>query len=195
VKRTEPPTPEEFNRLLEWLDPNRERAGVKFEEIRGKVTKTLVRRQCYAGEELWDETYCRVSHRVQDVAPTYVGDPALYFYGVAKRVFLEWVKRPPVPNPPPLPDGDEDEDVERIHACLHDCLNKLDANSRTVILKYFQHEKRAKIDSRKQLASSEGVTLNTLRMQVHRNIAKLRECIAHCLKNTDATEAGHVLAG
>jgi DNA-directed RNA polymerase specialized sigma24 family protein len=192
VKKTEPPSQEEFDALLAWLDPDRERAGaILYEEIRCKLIKILVRRQCYAAEELWDETTNRVSHRVQDIANTYVGDPALYFYGVAKKVYQEWLKwlkdqrmrldaKPP---PPPEPD----EDVERMHDCLEKCRQELDPEEGELILKYYEKEKRAKIEHRKELADGLGITLNSLRMRVHRINAILQKCIVDCLKPSEAT--------
>lgn len=185
MKRIEPPTPQEFARLLEWLDPDRERAGEKFLEIRSKVTKILARRRCYEAEDVWDETSNRVSHLAQKVADTYVGDPALYFYSVAKLVFLEWLKDEKrktgrlddAPSPPPK----TREDVERIHACLDKCLKELDADDRELILHYYEKDKSEKIEHRKELARSRGITLNTLRMRVHRINGDLRKCIDACL--------------
>jgi len=183
--------------LLEWLDPDRERAGERFEEIRSRVTKILVRRQCYEAEELWDVTGNRVCHRVEEIARTYVGDPALYFYGVARLVHLEWLKdekwkrERPEAEPPPRPEPNKE--LERIHACLDKCLQELDQEDRELILKYYEKEKRAKIDQRKELADERGITLNTLRMKVHRINAILEKCIVACLD--ESSEASHVLAG
>lgn len=171
--------------MLDWLDPDRERAGEKYELIRAKLMKILERRQCYAAEELADETINRVSHRVKDIAPTYEGDPALYFYGVLRNVHLEWLHEVhPIPNPDPgyWPDpNDDSKDDDRVHECLEECLTKLDPADRETILTYFEKSGRAKIDYRKELAAKLKITLNTLRMKVHRINAKLRECINDCL--------------
>jgi len=171
--------------MLDWLDPDRERAGEKYELIRAKLMKILERRQCYVAEELADETINRVSHKVKDIAPTYQGDPALYFYGVLKNVYHEWILEVhPIPNPDPVypPDSNEDsEDHDRVHECLDECLTKLDPTDREVILRYFEKSKRAKINCRKELAARLGITLNSLRMKVHRINAKLRKCINDCL--------------
>lgn len=195
MKKSESPSQEEFDRMLDWLDPDRDRAAERLMEIRTRATKILVRRQCYAADELWDEAANRVCHRVKDVAPTYVGDPALYFYAVARLVHLEWQqeekwkrerldKRPPEPPAP-------DDDVERIHDCLDGCLKKLSADDYEMILKYFEKETRAKIEQRKELAEKLGITLNSLRMRVHRINKELQKCILACLNDSsEATEAG-----
>jgi DNA-directed RNA polymerase specialized sigma24 family protein len=200
VKKSEPPSQEEFDALLAWLDPDRDCAGVKHEEIRSKLIKILERRQCYVAEELADETINRVSHRVKDVTPTYVGDPALYFYGVLKNVYKEWSKwwrekqtsLDNVPQPAPEPA----EDVELIHEYLDKCRQELeDPEDRELILKYYEKEKRARIDNRKQLADGLGVTLNNLRIRIHRINAILQKCIVDCLNDAGSAEAGNVLAG
>lgn len=184
--------------MLDWLDPDPDKAGAKFLEIGTRVTKILMRRQCYAAEELWDETVNRVCHRVKDVAPTYVGDPALYFYAVARLVHLEWLNEEKrkrdrndfePPNPP-----DPDDDVEPIHNCLDGCLKKLNADDYEMILKYYEKETRAKIEQRKEMAQKLGITLNSLRMRVHRINGHLQKCIVACLSNSRA-ETGHDLAG
>ena len=189
MKRTEPPSQEEFDSLLAWLDPDRERAGEKYEEIRRKLTKILVWRQCYDAEELADETINRVSHRAQDIAIGYVGDPATYFCGVMKNVYLEWLKDKgrivEIIDSMPLPSPDPNEDEDRIYEYLERCRQELEAEDSELILKYYQQEKRAKIDQRKGLADRLGITLNTLRMRVHRIKAMLQQCVGECLKQSE----------
>ena len=76
-------TQENFDQLLAWLDPNREQAGRRYEDIRRKLVKIFVSRGCIIAEELADETINRVAMKVHEIVDTYTGDPALYFYGVA----------------------------------------------------------------------------------------------------------------
>lgn len=184
--------------MLDWLDPDRDRAAQKYLEICSKVTKILVRRQCYAAEELWDETANRACHRVKDIAGSYVGDPALYFCAVARLVHLEWIRDEKlkrdqrVDKPPPPPEPDDDD--ERIHECLDRCLQKLNADDHEMILKYYEKETRAKIEQRKELAEKLEITLNSLRMRVHRINGLLQKCIVACLDDFEA-ETGHDLAG
>jgi RNA polymerase sigma factor (sigma-70 family) len=194
VKKTNPPSQEEFDKVLDWLHPDRDLAGENFLEIRSRVTKILVRRQCYAAEELWDETSNRVCHRVRDVADSYVGDPALYFYAVARLVHKEWLaeeklKRERLNEWPPDP-PEPDHEVERIHQSLDRCLEKLDRKEHAIILKYYEKETRAKIEQRKALADELGITLNNLRMRVHRINGQLQKCIVACLEDSK-TETGH----
>jgi DNA-directed RNA polymerase specialized sigma24 family protein len=176
---------EAFDKFLAWLDADRDRAGEKYEEIRRKLIKIFAHRGCAIAEELTDEAINRVNRRVQEIADTYVGDPALYFYGVAQKVYLEYVKKKPAPKP--LPPSDPPDETERNYECLERCMQHLDLASREIILEYYHQERRAKIDHRKDLADRLGIALNTLRMRVHRIKAGLQLCVGDCLKQNEAT--------
>jgi DNA-directed RNA polymerase specialized sigma24 family protein len=177
-------TPEDFEALLKWLNPDRDLAGQKYEEIRLRLLKIFVRRGCLGAEELADKTIDRVCYKVQKIINTYSGDPALYFYGVAQNVYLEYIKKKPyIPSMPPV---DYIETREARLACLDQCLERLDKASREFILLYFQHEKQSKIDHHKQMAEQLGVTITALRMRACRIKASLQTCMGHCLRQNEA---------
>ena len=182
-------TPESFNRLLGWLSPDLEEAGRKYEEIRGRLIKIFTCRGSTSPEEMADETMTRVARRVVEIADDYRGDQALYFYGVARRVYLEsvrkrWVAVPYDSREVIVRDArrDEKEEAERGYACLEQCMEKLVPRQRELILEYYQEEKRAKIEHRRELADNLGIALNALRIQVHRIRMVLQTCVADCLK-------------
>ena len=54
-------TPQAFNQLLDWIGPDRETAGKRYEEIRLRLIKIFTARGCHIPEELADETFNRVS--------------------------------------------------------------------------------------------------------------------------------------
>ena len=86
-------TPEDFQQLLNWLGPDPQRAGEKYESIRRGLTTLFDTWQCAEPDNLADETINRVLIKVQNIAATYSGDPALYFYGTAKNVRHEHFRR------------------------------------------------------------------------------------------------------
>ena len=165
--------------MLAWLDADRERAGEKHELIRRKLVRIFTCRGCPDPEELAAETINRVMRKIQDIADTYEGDPALYFYKVAHYVHLESVR--PKPESAPMPPPDPPEKVEREYACLDHCMKRLPAKSRELVLQYYQQDKRAKIDHRKELADRLGIALNALRLRAHRIRASLQQCMLECL--------------
>lgn len=169
-----------FDKMLSWLDTDRERAGEKYEKIRRRLVEIFASRGCQEADDLADETINRVARRSQDVAEGYVGDPAHYFYAVAKKVFLEYVRaKPPSGMVPPTPVPAAE--IEREHACLDRCLGQLQAQDRELIVQYFSEERRMKIDQRKGLANRLGIAPNALRIRIHRIKLTLKQCIQECL--------------
>lgn len=172
---------EDFDRLLAWLDEDRERAGMMYEKIRRRVITILAARGCPAPEELADETIDRVARRVADIQETYVGDQALYFLGVANNVHHEYLKRPASPEPPPP--GNDIEEKERTHSCLENCIENLQEDSKHLIRRYYAEDRQAKIDLRKQLADELGVSISNLRLRALRIREKLQVCIERCMSS------------
>jgi len=172
-------TQESFDALLNWLDPGRDEAGKKYEDIRLRLIKIFTCRGCLEPEDLADETINRVSKKLPDILATYEGDPARYFYGVANKVHPEYIRRKPVPIPPAPDDKDE---IEREYACLERCIEKLRPEHRGLVLDYYQEEKRTKIDRRKKLADQLGIALNALRIRAHRIRVSLYECVQNCVE-------------
>ncbi len=171
-------TQESFDALLAWLDPDRELAGQKYESIRMRLIKIFACRGCYEPEDLADETINRVTNKLNDLEG-FVGERARYFYGVANKVHMEYLRRkPPPPQPPPMNDPFE---IEKEYDCLDRCMQTLTADNRNLVLQYYQEEKKAKIEHRKQLADQFGIALNALRIRAHRIRAALQDCVQKCV--------------
>lgn len=181
-------TPDDFEELLLWLDPDpdatglpdRERGAAKYEKIRQRIIKIYRNRGCPYAEEIADETVERVAAKAKKLRPTYVGDPALYFYAVAKKVYLEFSKAGGATMPPPGA-KDDPEEVERRHSCLEDCLGTLKPESRELILCYYEGEKREKIQNRKRLAARLGISVKALSLRALHIRQKLHACMRACL--------------
>lgn len=173
-------TPESFTALLAWLHPDPNEAGKKYEDIRRRLIKIFTCRGCFDAEDLADESINRVISRVEDIAGTFTGDPALYFYGVANKVHQESIRRRPIPVPPDI--IDDRDNLEEQSACLDKCMEKLTPANRQLVVQYYQEEKRAKIEHRKQLADQMGIALNALRIRAHRIRTTLQLCVQTCLQ-------------
>jgi len=172
-------TQPDFDRLLNWLDADRERAGLLYERIRWRLVTILAARGCSLAEELADETIDRVARRVADIEQNYVGDRAIYFLGVMNNVHHEFLRRPATPR---LIEANFEVDRrEQIHSCLDNCLNALAPYSRQLIERYYAADKKAKIDLRKLIARELGIKPATLRLRALRIREKLQSCIESCL--------------
>jgi DNA-directed RNA polymerase specialized sigma24 family protein len=183
-------TQQAFDDLLDWLDADRESAGFKYESIRVRLIKIFACRGCCEADLLADETINRVTAKLGEIAGSYSGDPALYFYGVAHKVHLEYLrKKPPAQEPVSgresfvqiaFPSAAVDE-VELEYNCLEQCMDQLPPANRLLVLAYYQQEKRAKIDHRRKLADQLGIAVNALRIRAHRIRLQLQQCVESCL--------------
>ena len=176
-----------FAALLTWLDPDREKAGRKYEEIRRSLIAIFEWRGAYDAEDLADETITRVLNKVPKIATGYVGDPALYFYAVAKRFGFEVIRRQQarveIEDPEKLRAPgikDQQNDREAAHECLDKCLAQLPAADRELILLYYQQDQPT-IRYRRELARRYRLAPNALRVKVHRIRATLQACVNKCL--------------
>jgi len=182
-----PMTQEQFDQLLTWLDADRSQAGEKYEEIRRSLMKILRWRGCRHAEELADETFNRVAGKIAQITQDYQGNPAYYCYGVARIVAREYLRKERASEidpatlkiAAPVPEDAMEKDSQ--FNCLDICLGKLNPDNRDLILLYYQREKQAKIDFRKELADQLGIGINAFRVRIHRIRMEVEQCILKCL--------------
>jgi DNA-directed RNA polymerase specialized sigma24 family protein len=185
-------TQEAFDGLLGWLDREPEAAGIKYEQIRRRLIKLFTCRGCVEADDLADETINRVTAKVAEIVAKYSGDPALYFYGVAQKVHLEYLRRKQPIQVADLGRAGHattlriDDDLQQEYECLERCMEQLPDANRRLVLEYYQEEKAAKIDHRKGLATELGIGLNALRIRAHRIRLQLQECVKSCLQYAPA---------
>lgn len=171
-----------FDSLLKWLDPNREKAGEKYETIRNGLINMFEYKGCISAEELADETIDRVAKRVPEIEGSYTGDPARYFHGVAKRVYMEYRKRKQPVELPAILEAPQADDTEQQYECLDQCMKSLTHSNRSLILQYYSERKQAKIDSRKSIRQLLNLNPSALRVRVFRIRATLEKCVLKCLE-------------
>lgn len=179
-------TPEDFRLLLGWLDRNVDSAAEKYEKIRQRLIRIFIGRGCYEAELLADRTIDRVIQKVPQISTDYVGEPANYFYGVAHKIHLEWLRAQKREREATFIDHTaeaDDDDAE--FECLETCLGGLPADSRELILEYYRDEKRAKIERRRALAQRLGVSIGALQIKASRIRTKLSGCVIDCLQAND----------
>lgn len=173
-----------FEKLLDWLDTDRESAGQKYESIRSRLIKVFTLRGCQTPDELADNTIDIVIEKIESLAEDYDGDQALYFYGVARKVLSQYIKDSQREtlffSPEP---GNENENYLQKLECLDVCLQKLKESDRELILAYYQDTKREKIDRRKHLAKDLGTSPEKLRVRVYRIRNVIERCLRQCVKN------------
>jgi DNA-directed RNA polymerase specialized sigma24 family protein len=186
-----------FEKLLERLDPDRERAGVAYERIRQKLFKFFQWRGCPFPEEYTDRTIDRVARRIDEGSILHIEDLYLYFHGVALNVLREQRREA---ETVPL-SGDalsapatarevewERQEREWRLECLEECLRQIAPESRRLVILYHQGFRRAKIDARQQLAEELQIPLNALRIRMYRIRASLAKSVTSCLQSRLAAD-------
>jgi DNA-directed RNA polymerase specialized sigma24 family protein len=173
----------QFNKLLEWLDYDLEIAASKYEIIRTRLTKIFTVKGHFDAENLADKTIDRVCLKLSEIIDNYSGRKELYFYGVARNIHLEALKSPvftEVNDNLTVAKTVDNDEVNRHFNCLETCLKKLSEDDRRLILTYYQNEKAAKIEDRRKIADSLGITVNFLRLRVFRLRSELKNCVLEC---------------
>ena len=170
-----------FDGFLATLDRDRDKAGEKYEYIRLKLLKYFQ----WCGSEVpdidADETINRVTRKIYEGQEVYNLNG--YIYGVARLVHAETVKRQSriraLDEEPSIDFASIDADVgaARYQDCLERCLECLSDEDREVITEYYRYKKTEKINCRKRLAARLGISLNTLRVKMHRQRISLEACV------------------
>lgn len=180
-------TSESFDVLLTLLDPeDRERAGQRYAELRDALERFFEWRGASHPEELADETLNRVARKAA-VVP--VREVQHYCLGVARLILLESFKKrareeKSLGEFSRLEAGRGDAEVEGGVAgeCLARCLDRLTADNRELVIRYYDGQGAAKAANRRNLIEQLRLPASTLRMRVLRLRHGLEECVGRCLK-------------
>jgi DNA-directed RNA polymerase specialized sigma24 family protein len=160
-----------FGQLLSWLGPDSEAAGRKYEDIRGRLIVMFRARRCVFAEDLADATFERVAQKLAYLTELFTGDPALYIYGVAKKIYLEYqrkIRAAPTNSDFFYQPSADNEELENMLLRLDEALSAIPKSDRELILSYYSGSKRNKIIQRRALAQQFGVRPNALRLRVFR---------------------------
>jgi DNA-directed RNA polymerase specialized sigma24 family protein len=183
--------------LLAWLDEGGGSGGEAYLQMRRRLVLYFQRKRCLTPDDLADETLNRVTRRLEEEGSITDAPPARYCYIVARFVLLEHLRDPEVRR---IRDVDVDEQVrdpaagagsgepahdERLLECLDRCLSALPPDDRALILDYYRHEPRARIERRRHLAASLQLTANALAIRACRLRDRLQRCVLACRGGRD----------
>jgi DNA-directed RNA polymerase specialized sigma24 family protein len=178
-------TKESFDALLAWLDTDREVAGRKYETIRAGLIRILVSQGFSDADYLTDRTINIVIAKLPEIREDYVGEPARYFYAVARNVAHEARRRKEIAtdNIPERPT--QVTNTSDRYDCLITCLKRLSHEKSELILDYYLYEGRDKIEHHRRMARELGITDGALRTRAHHIRAGLEKCVLDCARNLD----------
>ena len=172
-----------FTRLLARLHADRDEAAHEYERLHRSLVKFFDWRGASPPEECADEALDRLARKLEETA---VEDVRKYVHGIARLVLLERQRGPkfsPIDDVLPVTVAAEtvssNEGGER-QDCFDRCLAELPDDGRSLVLRYYEGERTAKITNRRRLATALGVTENALRSRVQRLRDRLEQCMQSC---------------
>ena len=185
-------TKEPFDALLEWLDPDREKAAQRYEAIRAGLIRIFVSKGVSDAEHCTDEAIDRVTKRLPEIQDGYVGDPARYFHGVARNIVMEAGRRREIatdilPRTFLLEPSKSDTSE-----CLTKCLQELPRDKQEFILDYHLYHGHEKILHHRQMATELAISEGALRTRAHHLRVNLEKCVLRCIdqgKNKSAASS------
>ena len=170
-----------FDELLEWLDPDREKAGQRYEAIRAGLIRMYVARGVSDAEYYADETMDRVMKRLPEIKASYVGDPARYFHGVARNIVMEAGRRKEVATDV-LPQSFAPEPSRSdTSECLTKCLQELPPDKQEFILDYHLYQGHDKVVHHREMANELSISEGALRTRAHHLRVNLEKCVLRCI--------------
>lgn len=180
------PTEQAWEKFLAAFSRDRNEAADGYELARRKLVRYFEHHGVIDADRCADETLDRAMRRIYEGIE--VTNLMPYLFTIARNVFLEVLKeqekqrralstmKTEVP-----PEQFDTEKVDQRQNCFDRCLQGLAPESRTLILAYYEKARHAKIEQHTDMATDLGITLNALRIRIHRIRASLENCVRKCM--------------
>lgn len=165
-----------LEKLFQLLEPGARSVEEGFRQCRLKLIKFFAWRRCEDPDNLADETISRLLKNVRAGLEISATNPYSYVYAIALNVYKEYARAKMKaatlreeargdPVPPPTDD------------CQRQCFEQLPQEKRELLVRYYLEG-----DDPQEIAQDNGLTLNALRLQIHRIKQGLRRCCEDCRK-------------
>ena len=169
-----------FDHLLLALDPDRDRAGVAYEDLRQRLIVMLQWWGSNRAEELADATFDRVARKLTEGAEVPRESFVAYVRGVARLIHVETFRHREHDQLDGNADvASHDDADDRPLVCLDGCLESLDENDRSLVMDYYATG--IKTEGRQEIARKKGITYAALRIRTCRLRDRLEGCVNGCL--------------
>lgn len=183
----------DFESFLNTLDQDQQQAAEKYIALRERLENFFTWRNCENVEELTDIVFDRVVKKI--TGGENIKNVEAFSVSIAKFVLLE--NRREILRTTELNENlpqiisennhnnflDENETKREKLRCLDECMAKLSAEKRKLLIRYFEAEEETMIPARKRLAEKMKISLNSLRIRVSRLKSKLEKCTKDCCEN------------
>ena len=184
---------EAWEGFLRWLDDGPDSGGEAYLQMRRRLVTFFDRKNCLNPDDLADETLDRVARRLEEEKTIDTETPAKFCYTVARFVFLESLRSKDAKSDSidqmsranelksAVVGPNEDREIkEKRLGCLDKCSGELETANRDLIFSYYFGKERLKIDNRRSMAASLGISTNALSIRAHRIRGKIEDCVRRC---------------
>jgi DNA-directed RNA polymerase specialized sigma24 family protein len=178
-----------FEKLLDWLDVDRERAWEKYGILRRKLVVYFQHHEKQiAPEEFADKVFDRLERKLEKGDSIRNDNPPAFCYRVARFLLLEYYRS--AENRQQdwesasalLTTNTQDwEDEWAREKCQRKCLSELKPADRRLLLLYYGGDDAQHAAARKQLATELALSPKTLRKRASRLRQTMRSCFARCM--------------
>jgi DNA-directed RNA polymerase specialized sigma24 family protein len=167
---------QDFDDFILRLDPACTDPKDGYKRLRFKLIKFFAWRRCDDPETLADETIARLAGQI--IAKKAIRSEWAFVFGIATNVFREYLrdKRRQEKLENALTDVEIPPHQFDVNDCQSQCWNQLERKKQEILKKYYNEEHRD------TLAESLGVTINALRLQIHRIKCEFKACEEKCRK-------------
>lgn len=171
----------EFESLLNSLSPDREAAGIAYEELRRRLVKFFCWEGCIHAEEWADTVLNRIGQKL--TAGEHIANIVAFASAVARLVLKEALRQQNRSEPftGDIAKQEQEPPDDKLQYCLDHCLKELSSDTRNLILQYYNGDSAQRIRNRQQMASQLGISLNSLRNRALRVRDRLTDCMKKCV--------------
>jgi RNA polymerase sigma factor (sigma-70 family) len=184
-----------FEKLLDWLNSDCELATKEYERLHKKLIAYFERRHI-PGEEYADETFDRITSKLEKGEVLPAENQEHYCFGVARNLVKEFWRRSKSrsKNLESSANANDNPVAEQLNEqrqqawiglkdeCAKDCLARLKPDQRRLLLLYYGGDEQTRARNREKLAKEFGISNEVLRVRVHRARGIVRNCYQDCLK-------------
>ena len=174
-------TADHFAALLGALGDTPQERGIQYETLRSKLIFFFARRLLQFPEDLADEVFDRLAHRIAEGVE--VASPPAFALGIARYVAQEQSAKQPQSQivdetfwnnvPAHLTTQSEEEEIARMERCM----KKLPRSEATLLRSYYLAATENSMQIRRNLANDLGISANALRQRVFLARHSLRACM------------------
>jgi DNA-directed RNA polymerase specialized sigma24 family protein len=177
----------QFDALLDFLSPNPEEAGQRYEHVRHGLVRFFQIKGCADPQGLADETINRGAAKLHAIDTSKPVQPLSYFYGFAVNILKEYRRRiaresaAETVKPALRSEVFEEDREQSLQVYLDRCLEELPGDEKALVMEYYSLDRIEKVRLRHEICERLNCKPSALYTRICRIRSSLKSCIEKCL--------------